>query len=86
VSFDKGELEFESGFPVAGAVKAQGGVEVAELPAGQALTTVHTGSQETSEKAYEALHAFMAKAGKAPAGAPWESYGEGRMEIYFPVR
>ena len=51
------------------------------------MTTTHTGPQETSEKAYEAIHAWMAKHGKSPAGAPWESYaGEKSMEIFFPVK
>ncbi len=85
--FADGVLEFECGFPLAAGARGRGRVIATELPAGKAATTVHVGSQETSEEAYKALHGWMEANGKTPAGAPWEVYtGEDRMQIYFPIR
>ena len=85
--FADGVLEFESGFPIAKAATSQGNIVATELPKATVATTVHVGDQATSEKAYEALHAWMAANGKQPAGAPWEIYvADDRMEIHFPVR
>jgi len=85
--FADGVLEFESGFPLAKPATSQGNIVATELPKATVATTVHVGDQATSEKAYEAIHAWMEANGKQPAGAPWEVYvADDRMEIYFPVR
>ncbi len=92
--FKDGELDFEAGFPVAGAVAGEGEIIATELPKATVATTMHVGPQENSEKAYEAIHAWMAKNGKSPAGAPWESYlsdektpaEKQKMQVFFPVK
>jgi len=94
-SFENGVLEFESGFPVAAGAKGKGDVIATELPNGMVATTIHVGDQATSEKAYEAIHAWMKANGKSPAGAPWEVYltdpgetpaSQARMQVFFPVQ
>jgi effector-binding domain-containing protein len=86
-SFENGVLEFESGFPVASTPKGKGTVIATELPRATVATTVHIGSQETSENAYGAIHAWMKANAKQPAGAPWEVYvDETKMQIFFPIR
>lgn len=93
--FQAGELDFESGFPVSSAVPGHDEIMATELPKTTVATTIHVGSQETSEDAYKAIHAWMAANGKAEAGAPWEVYlsdpsttpaDQAKMQIYFPVR
>lgn len=93
--FEKGVLEFESGFPVSEGVAGNGEILSTELPKSKVATTVHVGSQETSENAYRAIHAWMAENGKKEAGAPWEVYltdpsttpdSESKMQIFFPIR
>ncbi len=85
--FADGVLDFESGFPLAAPAKSQGDFVATELPKATVAMTVHVGDQATSEKAYEAIHAWMEANGKQPAGAPWEIYvADDRTEIYFPVR
>lgn len=55
--FADGVLEFESGFPLAAAVKSQGNLVATELPKATVVTTVHVGDHASSEKAYEAIQA-----------------------------
>lgn len=86
-SFEQGVLEFESGFPVAATTKGQGEVIGTQLPKGLVATTIHSGSQDGSEKAYAAIEEWMKKNKKSPAGAPWEVYlTETKMQIFFPIR
>ncbi len=90
----QGVLEFEAGFPVAKAVPSKDEIYSTELPLGTMVTTTHEGSQETSELAYKALHAWMAQNKKSEAGAPWEVYltdettpaDQAKMQIYYPVK
>lgn len=89
-----GVLEYEAGFPVTNTVTAEVEIYKTELPAGTMATTIHVGSQETSELAYQALHAWMAQNNKSEAGAPWEVYltdestpaDLARMQVFYPVR
>lgn len=94
-AFEKGELDFEAGFPVAPGVLGKGEIVAAELPAAQVATTIHTGPQEGSERAYEAIHAWMGNNGKSAVGAPWEVYltdpsttaeSTAEMQVFFPYR
>lgn len=94
-SFENGRLSFEAGFPTAKPLAGAGKIKASELPAALVVTTVHTGPQETTESAYAALHGWMKKNGKAPAGAPWELYlddpqstpaAKQRTAIFFPIR
>lgn len=94
-SFENGVLEFESGFPAATKIAGKGEVIGTELPKGSTATTIHVGSQESSQNAYEAIQAWMAKNDKKEAGAPWEVYltdpattapEKSKMQVYFPIR
>ncbi|MGQ0553758.1 MAG: GyrI-like domain-containing protein [Planctomycetota bacterium] len=93
--FKDGVLEFEAGFPVPKGIAPQGEIMATELPGTLVATTVHVGSPDTSELAYQALHAWMAKNDKSEAGAPWEVYltdseqtpaDQAQTRIYLPVR
>lgn len=94
-SFENGVLEFESGFPVASKVKPKGEIIGTELPKGLVATTIHIGSQDNSQIAYEAIQAWIVKNKKKEAGAPWEVYltdpastppEKSKMQIFFPIR
>ena len=95
LNFKDGILEFESGFPVEAKMAGSGEIVSAELPKGKVVTTIHVGSQETSQQAYEAIHNWLSKNKKSEAGAPWEVYlsdasvtptESSKMQVYFPVR
>lgn len=85
--YKQGEVEFQSGFPVAKSQKGEGEFEVIELPAGKVAKTVHTGPADQAPRAYEALHQWMIPNKKKPAGQPWEVYtGNGKLEVYYPIK
>lgn len=93
--FKDGIIEFEAGFPVEKKVAPRGEIITTELPSAQVVTTTHIGPQETTERAYEALHAWMNKNKKKEGGAPWEVYltdsektpsDQAKTQIYFPIR
>lgn len=85
--YKQGEVEFQSGFPVAKTQKGDGEFEVIELPAGKAAKTVHTGPSDQTPRAYEALHQWMIPNKKKPAGQPWEVYtGGNKLEVYYPIK
>lgn len=85
--YKQGTVEFQSGFPVAKGQKGEGDVEVLELPAGNVAKTLHTGPQDKSPYAYEALHQWMIKNKKTTAGQPWEVYaGTDKLEVYYPIK
>ena len=69
-----GVFEIEAGFPVSAPVSGEGDVEAGELPAGTAAQTLHVGSYDTVDQAYEAVEAWLAANGWQPTGAPWEQY------------
>lgn len=94
-SFENGVLEFESGFPTKDKVIGKDEFISTELPKGKVASTIHVGSPDTSQQAYEAIHAWMAKNHVKEAGAPWESYltdpastppEKSKMQIVFPIR
>ncbi len=85
--YKQGEIEFQSGFPVAKGQKAEGEIEIIELPAGKAVKTVHTGPSDQTPRAYEALHQWMIPNKKKPAGQPWEVYaGADKLEVFYPIQ
>ncbi|MGZ5279923.1 MAG: GyrI-like domain-containing protein [Pseudobdellovibrionaceae bacterium] len=94
-NFENGVLEFEAGFPVPKGTLGEGEIHATELPKSKVATTIHIGSQEKSEEAYQALHSWMEANNANAAGAPWEMYltdpaatpeTESKMEIYFPIQ
>lgn len=93
-SFANGEIAFEAGFPVPVGTLGSAEITVVTLPKGEVATTVHVGSQENSQAAYEAIHAWIAKNKKKENGAPWEVYlsdaatpaDKARMQVFYPIR
>jgi effector-binding domain-containing protein len=62
------------GFPVAGPVTAEGGVEPFELPGGRVVTGTHVGPYEGLGQTYEQLLAWTRAEGLTLAEGMWESY------------
>lgn len=94
-NFADGIIEFESGFPVKEKIPSNGEVIGTELPKGLVASTIHVGTQETSQEAYEAIHVWMEKNHKKEAGAPWEVYltdpastppEKNKLQVFFPIR
>lgn len=63
-----------AGFPVAGAITADGDVEPFELPGGRVVTGIHVGPYETVAQTYEELLAWTEAEGLTLAEGMWESY------------
>ncbi|MBL4657988.1 MAG: SRPBCC family protein [Flavobacteriales bacterium] len=91
----KGYSTFECGMQVAEAGSGTDAVSASETYSGNAVTTTHLGSYESSEATYFALEDYMEAEGHTVIGAPWEIYTVGPKdnpdttawvtEIYFPV-
>lgn len=87
-----GEIDLEVGFPVSGMVLGQGDVKASHLPGGPALRTTHRGDYSRSREAHEALYAYAAQHGLAPAGDAWEVYldepdvAQPRTLVVLPTR
>ena len=62
------------GFPVAGAITADGDVEPFELPGGLAVTGTHVGPYEALAQTYEQLMSWTTAEGLTLAEGMWESY------------
>jgi effector-binding domain-containing protein len=94
-NLDMSALDVEAGFPVAKALPARGEIRSGVIPAGKFLTTIHRGSYDTVEPAYNAL-ADWAKANRLePTGIAYEYYLNdptedpsvvAETEIRFPVQ
>lgn len=67
-------VEVEAGLTLPQAVAGEGRIEAAELPGGEAAVTTHIGPYDTLHEAYRAIEAWMQAHGRAPGGAPWETY------------
>ncbi|MCX6125624.1 MAG: GyrI-like domain-containing protein [Proteobacteria bacterium] len=87
-------IEFETGFPVSNAVVGTTDFLISSLPKTTAAFTTHTGSQDTSELAYQAIHDWIMQNSWKETGAPWEVYlanpeatspAESIMKIFYPV-
>lgn len=74
----------EAGFPVNAVIEASGRVEPGVLPGGPVAVTVHTGAYDGVSAAYEAIQRRLTEVGRAPAGAPWESYLDDPGEVPEP--
>lgn len=63
-----------AGLPVPGGLTGEGRIEIGELPGGALATTAHLGPYDKLSEAHAALRSWLAKEGRSPTGAPWESY------------
>lgn len=59
---------------MAAPIKAVGEVRPSSLPGGTVATTMHVGSYDQMEPAYEALAQWVKEHGQELAGDPWEVY------------
>jgi effector-binding domain-containing protein len=62
------------GFPVAGAITADGEVKPFELPGGRVVSGTHVGPYETLAQTYEQLMAWTEAEGLTLAEGMWECY------------
>ena len=89
-------VTLEAGLPVVPGASAGDGVELGELPGGDAAVTIHTGPYDTLRDAHAAVDRWLAANGLEPAGDLWESYltdpgevpdpAEWKTEIVWPCR
>ena len=70
------EVAVEIGVQVTGSFTAAGNVVPSTLPAGEAATTVHTGSPAGIGAAHAAVRAWCAAQGRQITGVSWEIYGD----------
>ncbi|HYI32156.1 MAG TPA: GyrI-like domain-containing protein [Glaciibacter sp.] len=88
-------FDVTAGFPVASAVSAPTGLEVTELPAGQAVAALHVGSYDSMTESYDEIATWMTDHRFTPADPMWEEYLTGpdmnpdpaawRTRIVFPL-
>lgn len=92
---DPDATTFECAIPVPSPFVAAGEVEPSSVGGGEAAFTVHVGPYETIGRSWEALMAWVAEHGRAPAGPFWECYiddpqevdaAELKTELYIPLR
>ena len=77
-------VHVEVGFTVTELLPADGDVLPTELPAGEAVMTLHQGPYELLPGATAALESWMHEHGRQPAGAPWEVYLNGPPDVTEP--
>jgi effector-binding domain-containing protein len=73
-NMDMNDLDVEMGFPVASPFRAGGRVKPGTIPGGRTAVSVHKGSYETMEKAYNDIAAFIAKEKAVARGLCYEVY------------
>lgn len=92
--FQKGEFEFESGYPIKEKFEASGDFLVTELPGGKAATTVHVNATKNSQKAYKAIEEWLRTNNYTASGAPWEVYVSkqkvapelAKIQVFYPLK
>ncbi len=95
LSMEGEEWEFECGMTVLEPMAGAGPIESCELPAGDAVSTLHIGSYETLGETWTALQTWVQEQGLVGAAPPWELYltnpteqpdpTQWRTEIVIPV-
>lgn len=83
--FSENEIAIEAGMPVAPGAAGKGDIELGELPAGPAASTIHTGPYDGLRDAHEAVEAWIRTQGTSPSGAPWEVYLTDPGEVPDPA-
>jgi AraC family transcriptional regulator len=77
-------LHLEVGFTVRELLPAGGPVQPLELPAGEAVVTLHRGPYERLPEAVAALEDWMREHGRVAAGPHWEVYLNGPPDVTAP--
>lgn len=88
-------FDMTAGFLVTGVVVNSPGLEVTQLPAGQAIVTVHIGSYDSMAETYAKVTAWMQDQRLTPAESMWEEHltdpeanpdpADWRTRIVFPL-
>ncbi len=84
LALDDDTVRVEVGFTVAELLPGEGDVLPAELPAGEAVVTLHQGPYEQLPAAAAALETWAREHGRRPAGAAWEVYLNGPPDVTEP--
>lgn len=69
-------MEVLFGVEVTRAFDGEGEVVLAQTPSGEVATTRHIGPYDALPRAHDAVHAWLARTGRASAGVSWETYGD----------
>lgn len=77
-------VNVEVGFTVLELLPPEGPVQASELPACQAITTIHRGPYERLPDAVAALEEWMQVHGRTAAGPFWEVYLNGPPDVTEP--
>lgn len=82
---EPGQITFQAGVAVPkGTVGDGGDIEVATLPAGRAVVTMHVGPYERLGETHQAVEAFLKEEGLEVAGPPREVYVTDPGEVEDP--
>jgi effector-binding domain-containing protein len=89
-------VDMEVGLIVPQAITAAGEVKPSELPGGPAAIAVHAGPYEGLRATYDAISAWLTRAGREASGGAWEIYltdpsaepdpTRWLTEVIFPLR
>ncbi len=94
-NMDMKALDVEAGFPVAKTLPEKNDIKSGSIAAGKFGVTVHIGSYDSVEPAYDALTAYIQQQGYEPSGIAYEYYlndpnedpkVEPQTEIRFPLK
>jgi len=77
-------FDFEIGFPVSKAIKAEGRVINGKLPAVKVVRSVHQGPYDNMGQAWGALQKWVREQGYGETGRFWESYLNNPDEVKDP--
>ncbi|MBI5289506.1 MAG: GyrI-like domain-containing protein [Chloroflexi bacterium] len=80
-----GSIGLEAGLQLPRGLPEVSGIIAAELPAGEAVSTIHVGPYSQLWAAYEAVTYWMENSRRTPAGEPWEVYLKGHREQPDPA-
>lgn len=78
-------FDIEAGAPVAHFVEPAGGLITSSLPGGRVARTMHRGTYDTLDKAYDALRAWIRERGGQPVGPHYEVYLTDPQEVPDPA-
>lgn len=89
-------LEIQAGLPLQDPIPSGDGVEVAKLPGGEALVTVHMGPYDDLNEAYGAIAKHVQANDLTPGATMWEYYwtdpqeepdpANWKTEIFQPIQ
>lgn len=83
--FDESDIDLEIAVPVTRPLSGEGDLLGRELPAAEAICTLHAGPYDEISTAYRALGEWMERNGKAPAGPAREIYLVGPQQAPSPA-